>query len=173
LPEGARVFIDAAQKQGRTRFDRLEGALFGATAAEALGARMTAFVDAQRLDWPACVDRMEEVARRFHWNPIVRQPSGFVPLLKRHRDGLLKLDALACASSVLLERARTGALPRDVSSSCPAIEPEAKCGEQEAPMHIVDDGTTPRLAVQLSDGSEFAVPLGRTPQASAAALRCR
>jgi len=129
LPEGARVFIAGRQYPARTAVDRLEMALFGTRALDGLAVQMAAFLDAQRLGWPAC------------------------------------------AASVALERARTGSLPRDAPSACPPIEPQATCGEQGAPMRIVDDGQTPHVAVTLSDGSEFVVPLARTVQGSAAVLR--
>jgi len=171
LPEGARVFIADAQNQSRTALDRLEPALFSGTAFEGQAARMAVLLDAQQLDWSACAERMEEVQRRLHWNPIIRKASNFVSLLRRHRDGFLKLDALACAASVVLERTRTGALPRDAASACPPIEQHAKCAEQSAPMHILESGGVPSVSVTLSDGSDYSVPLTRTPRGSAAVLR--
>ena len=170
LPDGARAFIAEARKMSRTPLDRFVLALFGPTASEGQEAQMAALLDAQRLEWPACADRMKEAVHRSHWNPLVRQDSGFVDLLRRHRDGILELDALACATSVLLERARTGALPRDAVSACPPIEPEAKCGEQGAPLRIVDVGSAPRVSVTLSDGSDYTVPLARAPKDGAAGL---
>ena len=171
LPEGARVFIAGARNQNRGAFARLELTIFGPTAGERQAALMAALVEAQGFGWPDCVERMEAVGARFQWNPVVGQPSGFVGLLRRHRDGLLKLDALACAASVLLERARTGTLPRDAASVCPPIEPQATCAEQAAPIRILDDGEGPRVSVRLSGGSDFTVPLAREPKGSAALLR--
>jgi hypothetical protein len=171
LPDGARVFIAGMRNQHRSAFARLELALFGPTAWEGQAARMAAFVEAQGLGWPDCADRMEEVTARFHWNPMVRESSGFVGLLRRHRDGLLKLDALACAASVLMERARTGTFPRDADSSCPPIEPQATCGEQSAPIRIVDDRGGSGVSVRLSGGSEYTVRLAREVRGSAAVLR--
>jgi hypothetical protein len=163
-PESARTLIREARDQNRN-LDRLEWVVFHATARDRLAARTAEFLDAQRLDWPACADRMEEVTRRFEWNPLVRD--AFVPLLRRHRNGLLRIDALVCAASVSLARARTGALPRDAASACPPIEPEAKCGEQAAPLRIADQGGVSHVSVTLSDGSDYTVPLAGTAQSSA------
>jgi len=167
LPEGARTLIADAHAQSRTLFDGLGRALLRANARDRLAARIAAFLDAQRLDWPACAERMEEVTQRFEWNPMVRD--SFVPLLRRHRDGLLKIDALVCAASLSLARARTGVLPRDAASACPPIEPEAKCGEQGASQRISEDGGL-GVSVTLSDGSDYTVPLAPTQRGSATVL---
>ena len=171
LPEGARVFIAGARAQNRGALPRLELALFGPIKREGLADLMAELLEAQALGWPDCANRMEQAAARFQRKPIIGEPTGFVSLLRRHRDALLKLDALACAASALTERARTGTLPRDVASTCPPIEPQATCGERSAPMLIVTGAEPPHVSVTLSDGSEFVVPLARMPQASAAALR--
>jgi len=168
LPEGARTLIADAHEQNGTFFDGLGRALLRANARDRLAARTAAFLDAQRLDWPACAEQMERATQRFEWNPMVRD--SFVPLLRRHRDGVLKIDALVCAASLSLARARTGALPRDAAPACPPIEPEAKCGEQGASLRILDEGEAPQVSVTLSDGSDYAVPLARTQQGSAAIL---
>jgi hypothetical protein len=167
LPEGALTLIADAHAQNRNVFDGLGRALLRANARDRLAARIAAFLDAQRLDWPACAERMEEVTQRFEWNPMVRD--SFVPLLRRHRDGLLKIDALVCAASVSLARARTGVLPRD-PAACPPIEPEAKCGEQGASQRILEDGEGLRVSVTLSDGSDYTVPLAPIRRGSATVL---
>jgi hypothetical protein len=118
LPEGARVFIAGRRNQRSSAFESLEMALFGASAFDGLAARMAAFLDAQRLEWPACADRMEQVIRRFEWNPIVGRSSAFISLLRRHRNAILELDAVACAASIALEQARTGVPPRETGSTC-------------------------------------------------------
>ena len=170
LPASARAFIaEAHQKNSPVDFAIL---LSSAFLRDRFAKRIDADIDAQRLAWPRCSEEMEELKRRNGRNWVGKLYGDFAPLLRPHRDALLQLDALACAASVSLIQARTGALPGDVASACPPVEPQATCAEQAAPMRLVADGGFPRVSVTLSDGSEFAVPLAR-PQGTPAVHRRR
>ncbi len=67
--------IADAHEQNGTFFDGLGRALLRANARDRLAARTAAFLDAQRLDWPACAEQMERATQRFEWNPMVRDSS--------------------------------------------------------------------------------------------------
>jgi hypothetical protein len=133
--------------------------MFRETAWAPLQAQMARFREAQRLDWPACAERMDEVERRFEWNPLARLGTGFSRLLRRHRDGLLKLDVLICVTSASLARARHDPLSSGAAAICPPPQPTATCGEQSAPLRIVADAQGSRVSVTLSDGSDYSVLL--------------
>jgi hypothetical protein len=170
LPEGARTLMADAAAQHASVTERLKRVFFRATAQEGVATRSADYMAAQRLDWPACIARTDAIDRRFEWNPLLTTEFGFTPLLRRHRDGLVKLDALACAALVSIARARTGTMPQDLAATCPPIQPEAKCGEQSTTLRIALDGISPRVSVTLSDGSEFAVPLSAGKNSGPAAL---
>jgi hypothetical protein len=171
MPESGRIAI--ADRQGRpARFDRLRLLAFRETAWAPLEDRMSAMIAAQRLDWPSCLDRTAEAMRTpagwpARWNPLLRvadaDADAFPWLLRRHRDGLLKVDAMLCLASASLVRARKGFLPRNVAAICPPPEPEATCGEQSAPLRILSNAQGARVSVKLSDGTEYSLPLTKRP----------
>jgi hypothetical protein len=116
MPESARTALADGQRL-KTSSYQLLNLMFRETAWVPLQAQMARFREAQRLDWPACAERMDEVERRFEWNPLARLGTGFSRLLRRHRDGLLKLDVLICVTSASLARARHAPLSSDGRSA--------------------------------------------------------
>jgi hypothetical protein len=169
MPESARIAI--ADVHGTpTRFDRLRLLAFRETAWAPVEDRMSAMLAAQRLDWPSCLDRTAEAMRAptewpARWNPLLAtaNPDSFPWLLRRHRDGFLKVDAMLCLASASLVRARKGVLPRNVAAVCPPPEPEATCGEQSAPLRILSNAQGARVSVKLSDGTEYSLPFTKRP----------
>jgi hypothetical protein len=159
MPESARTAVLDRQGLLKTSSSRLQHLMFRETAWAPLEAQMATFQDAQRLGWPACAERMDEVGRRFEWNPLARLGTGFSRLLRRHRDSLLKLDVLICVPSVSLARARHAPLSSDAAAMCPPPQPAATCGEQSAPLRIIADAQGSRVSVTLSDGSDYSVLL--------------
>lgn len=166
MPESARLAIADRRDALETRYNRLRLRVFRETAWEPLEERMNAMLAAQRLDWPACLDKaVEPPPGRARWNPLLREWNSalLLGLLRRHRDGILKADAMICLASVSLVRARKGVLPRSAVSVCPPPEPEATCGEQAAPLRILSDAQGARIAVKLSDGTDYAIPIAKRP----------
>ena len=161
LPESARIAVADIAALRTTSWARLRNRLFRETAWGPLHARMNAYMDAQRLDWPACIATMERTANAgLEWNPLVGDDQGFSGILRKHREGLSKLDAVICVASVSLARARSGALPGDIASVCPPPEPLATCGETSVPFRLVTDGSSARLTWMLSpDGTESSLPV--------------
>jgi hypothetical protein len=167
MPESARVAVADVHETVKTLQDRLLLRVFRETSWAPLRERMNGLIAAQRLDWPSCLDRTAQATLGpAGWNPLFRdQGAGSFPvLLRRHRDGLVKVDAMLCLASASLVRARTGALPRNASAICPAPEPEATCGEQSAPLRILSNTQGARVSVKLSDGSEYSLPIAKRPK---------
>jgi hypothetical protein len=158
MPESARTAVANYQELLKSSSYRLRNLVFRETAWAPFHAQMARYQDAQRLAWPDCAERMDEVGRRFEWNPLARA-DGFGRLLRRHRDSLLKLDVLICVASASLARARHSPLSNDAAALCPPPEAAATCGEQSAPLRIVADAQGSRVSVTLSDGSDYSVLL--------------
>jgi hypothetical protein len=101
---------------------------------------------AQSLPWSQCAERMESIrAERFGRNLLLRSDAGLALYLRRHRDGLLKLDALA------------GLAAHRAGLEWQPSEPHATCGEQSAPLRVLGE----TVEVTLSDGKPYALPVAR------------
>ncbi|HEX4383616.1 MAG TPA: hypothetical protein VH083_11720 [Myxococcales bacterium] len=140
LPDEARRLGASFMHDG----DALKATFFRESSWWPAEGRMNGYQAAQSLPFDACLARMAEVHdSRLYWHPYLGAGDGFAALLKRHHDGLSKLDVLQCLATL-----RAGKL-------CAPVEPDATCGEQAAPLAISADA----VSVKLSDGTLYSLPV--------------